>query len=52
MLVAHESWYSLEDQKLSIDVAFIDFNKAFNRIPYKRLLSTSSGIGIGGDLIM
>ncbi|CAH8447575.1 unnamed protein product [Schistosoma bovis] len=52
LLVARESWCALKDQKLPVDVAFIDFSKAFDKVPHNRLLYKLRHVGIGGNLLM
>ena len=52
LLVARESWCALKDQKLPIDVAYIDFSKAFDKVPHNRLLYKLRNVGIGGNLLM
>lgn len=52
LLVTSESWCVHKDQTLPIDLAFIGFSKAFDKILYNRLLCKVSNIEIGGNLIM
>ena len=41
------------NQKGNVDVIFLDFAKAFDKVPHKRLLAKlqSHGIGAGGQVI-
>lgn len=49
VLVPCKSWFALKDQKLTVDVAFIDFCEAFDKFPLNRLLSKLRPIGIGDN---
>ena len=39
------------DRGLSVDVAYLDFSKAFNSVPHERLLCKLSSLGIKGNLM-
>ncbi len=39
------------DEGLSLDVVFLDFAKAFDQVPKKRLLKKLEAHGIGGHLL-
>ncbi|CAH8429151.1 unnamed protein product [Schistosoma bovis] len=52
LLVARESWCALKDQKLPVDTAFIDFSKAFDKVPHNWLLYKLRNVGIGSNLFM
>ena len=39
------------DAKNSIDVVYLDFAKAFDKVPHKRLINKVRRIGIGGELL-
>ncbi|CAI2723786.1 unnamed protein product [Schistosoma spindalis] len=51
LLVTRESWCASKDQKLPVDVAYIDFSKAFDKVPHNRLLYKLKNVGIGGNLL-
>ena len=42
---------SLLDKGHNIDVFYLDFSKAFDRVPHQRLLSKMKCHGIGGDIL-
>ena len=42
-------WTDLLDQNFSIDVIYLDFQKAFDTIPRQRLLSNVHAYGIRGE---
>ena len=46
--VIHE-WSSLLQKRSQVDVAFLDFQKAFDRVPHQRLCSKLNYYGIVGD---
>jgi hypothetical protein len=33
-----------------VDVVYLDFQKAFNKVPHKRLLKKVKAMGIGGEI--
>ncbi|MEW8547283.1 MAG: reverse transcriptase domain-containing protein, partial [Candidatus Thiodiazotropha sp.] len=39
------------DQGLEVDVIYLDFSKAFDKVPHKRLLRKISGYGIKGNVL-
>ena len=39
------------DQGLPVDVLYLDFSKAFDKVPIKRLLKKCAGLGIKGPLL-
>ena len=39
------------DAKNSIDVVYLDFAKAFDKVPHKRLINKVRSFGIGGELL-
>ena len=46
LLETLEKWTDLLDQNFSIDVIYLDFQKAFDTIPHQRLLSKVHAYGI------
>jgi sarcosine oxidase/L-pipecolate oxidase len=47
-----EQWTEDLDKKNSIDVIYLDFQKAFDTVPYKRLIHKLKGYGISGNLLL
>jgi hypothetical protein len=39
------------DEGQAVDVIYLDFAKAFDKVPIKRLIAKPSGIGIDGDML-
>ena len=50
LLETLEEWTDLLDQNFSIDVIYLDFQKAFDTIPHQRLLSKVHTYGIRGKV--
>ena len=50
LLETLEEWTDLLDQNFSIDVIYLDFQKAFDTIPHQRLLSNFHAYGIRGKV--
>ena len=46
-----EKWTEELDNKNSIDVIYLDFQKAFDKVPHKRLITKLKGYGIQGNVI-
>jgi len=44
-------WTKTLDVGHSVDILYFDFSKAFDSVPYKRLISKSQGCGIFGNLL-
>ncbi|CAI2737970.1 unnamed protein product, partial [Dicrocoelium dendriticum] len=51
LLIARETWAEAIDTRKRVDVIFIDFSKAFDKVPHVRLLHKLQGIGITGNLL-
>ena len=49
LLETLEEWTDLLDKNFSIDVIYLDFQKAFDTIPHQRLLSKVHAYGIRGQ---
>ena len=46
-----EKWTEELDNKNSVDVIYLDFQKAFDKVPHKRLITKLKGYGIQGNVI-
>ena len=46
-----EDWTDKLDKKQEIDVIYFDFEKAFDRVPHKRLVIKLKGYGVQGNLL-
>ncbi|KAH9590904.1 hypothetical protein MS3_00003399 [Schistosoma haematobium] len=51
LLIAREFWINALDNGNSVDVVYIDFSKAFDKVPTNRLLLKLENIGIAGPLL-
>ena len=51
LLMALENWTREIDQGNDVDVIYLDFAKAFDSVPHKRLLRKLKGYGIEGKLL-
>jgi len=50
LLVVLEQWTDMLDRGEAIDTVYLDFQKAFDSVPYKRLLTKLEAYGIKGRL--
>ena len=51
MLQCLDNWISTLDKKFPMDVIYLDFAKAFDRVPRRRLLHKLEHLGVRGDLL-
>ena len=51
LLVYLESLTKLIDEGHSVDVIYLDFAKAFDKVPHKRLLQKCRGVGVSGNML-
>ena len=51
LLVVMEEWLEVLDRRGAVDVVYLDFQKAFDRVPHQRLLSKLKAYGVGGNLL-
>ena len=51
LLVYLEEVIKLVDKGHSLDVVYLDFSKAFDKVPIQRLLKKCAGLGIQGKLL-
>ena len=51
LLVVVEEWLRILDDRGAVDVIFLDFRKAFDSVPHRRLLLKLQAIGVGGPLL-
>ena len=52
LLVTINDWLGCLDNKVPIDAAYLDFRKAFDSVPHKRLLTKLKGYGIKGNVLL
>ena len=50
LLVTLNEWMSCLDENVPVDAAYLDFKKAFDSVPHKRLMSKLRGYGVNGKL--
>ena len=51
LLVTVEEWFSSLDKSIPVDAAYLDFRKAFDSVPHKRLVSKLYGYGVRGPVL-
>lgn len=51
LLSLTEDILKVADNRKQVDLVFLDFRKAFDKVPHKRLLNKLSSYGIQGDLV-
>lgn len=51
LLVSANEWTKLMDQKLPVDVLYLDFSRAFDKVPHHMLLHKLEHFGIRGHLL-
>lgn len=51
LLICLQQWTKDHDDNLPTDIIYLDFEKAFDKVPFKRLLYKLQHLGIRGDLL-
>ena len=51
LLYILDEWREILDDGGTVDVVYMDFMKAFDKVPHERLLAKLSAYGIGGDVL-
>ena len=51
LLVTIHEWMTYLDQNIPVAVAYLDFRKAFDSVPHKRLVHKMKGYGVDGNLL-
>ena len=46
-----EEWTDILESGGTIDVCYMDFTKAFDKVPHRRLLEKAKSNGIDGDIL-
>ena len=51
LLEALDDWTNIIDENGSIDIVYMDFQKAFDSVPHRRLIQKLEASGIGGNIL-
>ena len=51
LLASLEDWTQLMERKEPVDVAYLDFRKAFDSVPHRRLIQKLNDLGVRGPLL-
>ena len=51
LILTHHKWAKTLDEGRQVDLAFLDFSKAFDRVPHNALLHKLCNLGISGNLL-
>ena len=51
LLVTLHDWMTLLDKNIPVDCMYLDFRKAFDAVPHKRLLHKIKGYGVRGNIL-
>jgi len=52
LLETFENWTKALDEGYGLDVVYLDYRKAFDSVPHRRLLEKLKGVGINGKLLL
>ena len=50
LLTTINDWINFQKERQPVDVIYLDLQKAFDKVPHRRLLSKLKGYGINGNL--
>ena len=51
LLVTLHDWMTFLDSNIPVDCMYLDFRKAFDAVPHRRLLHKIKGYGVGGNVL-
>ena len=51
LLATLHDWMTFLDDHIPVDCMYLDFRKAFDAVPHRRLLHKIKGYGVGGDIL-
>ncbi|XP_071944903.1 uncharacterized protein [Antedon mediterranea] len=51
LIMVLDKWTAMIDEEGGVDVAYLDFSKAFDTVPHQRLLKKIQAYGINGNLL-